>query len=109
MRLSRVAITMLFLAACGDDKPAVDAFYSICGNPGDTGNELGVGRFCREISDCAPTTNAKLCANLGDPAAFFCTRTCNPMMDVMQQCGTATTCTCNNGGSCGCTPNSCLQ
>ena len=34
-------------------KPAdMTMFISACGKPGDTGNSIGVGKFCMSISDC---------------------------------------------------------
>jgi hypothetical protein len=49
---------------------------------------------------------APICAVLGDPEVFFCTKTCSAA--GAPECGTAATCTCNSGGSCGCTPDKCL-
>jgi len=101
----------LVLAACGSPTPkhpdaAVDAFFSKCGMPGDLGNELGIGKFCAQISDCSNTQSAPLCSDLGDPDTHFCTKTCP--MGSTDQCGTNSTCTCNSSNQCGCTPNSCL-
>jgi hypothetical protein len=101
------------VAACsgGSDKPAVDAYFSTCGHPGDQGNELGIGKFCGSLSDCNTTQAAPLCSSLGDDTTHFCTKTCqDPAMGGSAgQCGTATECVCNGGGQCGCTPSVCLQ
>ena len=103
---------ILLVVACGGSgsKPdaAIDAFDSICGKPGDMGNELGIGKFCLNQSsgECATTANAPLCSSLGNAMTHFCTKTCT--MGSTDQCGTATTCTCQ-GSSCGCTPTSCLM
>lgn len=105
----------LLLAACGDDggkasnhpDAAVDAFTSICGHPGDMGNEQGVGKFCASISDCSSSQMAPLCSSLGDPTTHFCTHTCSSTGSATQ-CGADATCTCNNSNQCGCTPNACL-
>ncbi len=114
--LRTLVICSLVLAfACGggssgDDAAvdaAADAFQSDCGFPGDPGNELGIGKFCASLSDCADTQGAPLCSSLGDPNTHFCTKTCD--MGSTDQCGTATACTCNAGGQCGCTPNACLN
>lgn len=55
-----------------------DAFESICGEPGDEGNALGVGKFCLTISDCSSTAEAPLCSSLGDPASRSATTTAAP-------------------------------
>ncbi|MBX3154973.1 MAG: hypothetical protein KF773_03160 [Deltaproteobacteria bacterium] len=104
-----------FISGCGDSgdskaidaAPTADAFESDCGVPGDLGNELGIGKFCASLSDCSGTANAPLCSSLGDPNTHFCTKTCQ-MNGPPDQCGTATECTCNGGGQCGCTPSVCL-
>ena len=84
-------------AAMGLDK--------VCGNPGDTGNEMGVGKYCSQISDCSGEA-AGICAILGDPNAHFCTKTCT--QGSTTACGADATCSCQ-GGACGCVPNTCLQ
>lgn len=101
-------LVLLFaLAACGGGGASTppDAYDSICGEPGDVGNEVGVGKFCETLNDCSDTVDARLCANLGDEDAHFCTRTCTEGDSSV--CGTGATCTCGNGG-CGCTPDACL-
>jgi hypothetical protein len=110
----RAAVLIMFvLAACGGDgsssktpDASIDAFYSECGQPGDTGNELGIGHFCATLSDCNGLQNAPLCSSFGDPNTHFCTRTC-PMGDNTV-CGTGAECTCNSSSQCGCTPSVCL-
>ena len=105
-------ITMVvLLGACGGGGSAApdaapDSFNSICGKPGDMGNEIGVGKFCGSLSDCSSTTGAKLCSTIGDATTHFCTKTCP--MGSTDQCGTGATCVCNGSNQCGCTPNSCL-
>ncbi len=88
--------------------PGVDAFASTCGKPGDTGNELGVGKFCTTLTDCENNGSAGLCSNLGDSTTFFCTKFC-AVATGAADCGTNTTCTCNSQNQCGCTPNACLN
>jgi hypothetical protein len=107
MRNLLLAAVMLCACGGGGDAPP-DALFSICGEPGDEGNEIGVGRFCSLLSDCADTDDARLCANLGDPDAHFCTRLCgDPDDDAV--CGTGAECVCDDGGNnCGCTPTVCL-
>ena len=106
-------LVCLIAAACGGDDAgngpadaAVDAYNSKCGKPGDTGNELGIGKFCASFSDCSNTQKAPLCSSLGDKDTHFCTTTCT--MGSTTDCGTASTCTCNDNNQCGCTPNACL-
>lgn len=112
MRAAMLLI-MFATAACGGDGSSsktpdanVDAYFSECGHPGDTGNELGIGKFCASLSDCNGTTSAPLCSSFGDPNTHFCTRTC-PMGDN-SVCGTGAECTCNSNNQCGCTPSVCL-
>lgn len=107
----RAALLVLCLLGCpGEEanKPvdaAVDAFASKCGKPGDTGNEIGVGKFCASLQDCNGT--APLCSSLGDRDTHFCTKTCS--MGSTDQCGANAMCVCNSGNQCGCTPNACLN
>jgi hypothetical protein len=108
----RALMVLLVAAACStsdggapppvDAKPASD---SICGNPGDPGNEMGVGKYCNAIDDCSGGA-ASLCAILGDPRAHFCTKTCMAGQGA-EACGAAAACQCQ-GGLCGCLPNACL-
>lgn len=109
MGLARICFASAILISCGGGKdgPAVDAFTSSCGNPGDLGNDLGIGKFCGTISDCSTTTAAPLCSSLGDPTTHFCTKTCQSSGSATQ-CGTGAQCECNAGNQCGCTPTSCL-
>src|SRR5438876_12197058 len=53
--------------------PDLTGFMSECGQPGDEGNELGVGRFCTSQDDCANNTRATLCSHLIRPNSYFCT------------------------------------
>ncbi|MCU1278067.1 MAG: hypothetical protein JWM53_1613 [bacterium] len=73
-----------------------------CGQPGDAGNELGVGKYCSGFGDC--TGMANLCSTLGDPQLHFCTMVCQ----MGGNCGTGATCQCQ-GGQCGCFPDSCMN
>jgi hypothetical protein len=97
---------------------------SICGQPCQSGNSLGVGAFCNNITDCTQLPQAHLCASLGDPNAHFCTFRCSNPPEAGAEdggdageeagsgfptsCGAGATCTCDNSGNCGCTPNMCL-
>jgi hypothetical protein len=81
---------------------------SICGNPGDHGNALGVGSFCNTVDDCANNTRANVCATVGNGEAHFCTITCDPCTSPPDFCGTNAGCLCGPLG-CGCTPTSCIM
>ena len=113
-RISFIFAALAFAAACGGSggsktpDAAPDAFQSKCGKPGDTGNELGVGKFCPTVNDCGDTQDAPICSSLGDPTTHFCTKTCQSTGSA-GQCGTNATCECNSSNQCGCTPNSCLM
>jgi hypothetical protein len=107
-----VLLVLCLVAACGGDggsttaDASADAFESDCGKPGDTGNELGIGKFCASLSDCSTTPSAPLCSSLGDKDTHFCTKTCP--MGSTDACGTGAECTCNANNQCGCTPSVCL-
>ena len=107
-----VLLVVMLVAGCGGESQkmadaSVDAYDSVCGHPGDMGNELGVGKFCPNgINDCSMTPAAPLCSSLGDSRTHFCTKTCP--MGSMTACGTDAQCVCNNSNQCGCTPSSCL-
>jgi hypothetical protein len=107
-----VVACVTVIAACGSKTQltpdaSVDAYFSKCGHPGDPGNELMIGKFCASQSDCGSIVTAPLCSSLGDPMTHFCTKTCSSTGSA-GQCGTVTTCACNAGNQCGCTPNACL-
>jgi hypothetical protein len=74
-----------------------------CGQPGDVGNEKGVGKYCGGGASCP--AGAPFCSSLGDPKTNFCTNLCSGATDTTT-CGTNATCQCM-GGQCGCFPNSC--
>src|SRR5258708_4298314 len=73
-----------------------------CGQPGDVGNNLGVGKYCPTLGDC--TGMANICASLGDSELHFCTMICQ----LGGHCGAGAPCQCQ-GGQCGCFPDSCLS
>jgi len=106
----------LVAAACGGDDgatkyrdAAIDAFESECGQPGDMGNELGIGAFCDPGNqpDIHCPSTAPLCSIIGDETTHFCTKTCP--MNSTTACGTGAECTCNSSNQCGCTPSVCLM
>jgi hypothetical protein len=89
------------------------ALLSQCGHPGDTGNSLGVGKFCMTIADCnGGGLKTNICSALGNGPTpspsdtYFCTIfPCKP--DGGSDCGAMATCVCAMQG-CACTPDSCL-
>ncbi len=88
------------------------ALPSLCGHPGDKGNSLGVGKFCRTFDDCANQA-ATLCSAIGNGATsspddtYFCTIYPCQLDAGTSQCAEGATCACKSG-QCACTPNSCL-
>jgi len=112
IRALAAAAVILALAGCGGDSAGASdmatgkdmALFSVCGHPGDTGNSLGVGKYCAALSDCSGQA-AGICATLGDPDAHFCTTTCTD--GDATACGDGATCACEDG-QCGCVPNSCV-
>ena len=111
------SLAAVVAGACGSNKTSQmpdatidashDASQSKCGNPGDVGNELGIGKFCATLTDCDSTPMAPLCSSLGDPKTHFCTKTCQATGSA-DQCGTGAMCTCGSSNECGCTPTACL-
>ena len=96
------------------------ALLSSCGHPGDTGNSIGVGKFCKSIADCTgPGLKTTLCSSLGNGStpspsdSYFCTiYPCHPVDGGVDtaECGENADCVCggSSGGSgCACTPSSC--
>jgi len=122
-RIIIIVVTALAIAAAcssskssgkADAKATVDAFSSSCGQPGDTGNDKGVGKFCTTLDDCLNNQMATLCSIIGDSTTHFCTTTCTCPSGsgsncTATNCGMNATCTCNSSNECGCTPNSCLN
>jgi hypothetical protein len=90
-----------------------------CGQPGDVGNSLGVGKYCQHPGDCSGT-KAILCSTLGGPSTSFCTFLCTPTPDggveagadageagAPTDCGEGATCLCESTEACGCVPIDC--
>ena len=76
-----------------------------CGQPGDMGNELGVGRFCTPGGrQCATAPQARICVVDLSPAdmQWYCTRLCSADSD----CGTDAVCIGDARGM-GCLPARC--
>jgi hypothetical protein len=84
---------------------------SCCGKPGDTGNSLGVGKYCTDPTgvECRANSMAKVCSSLGDTPqrhTTFCTMQCDP--NATGFCGENAACTYSTVNKAyGCTPNAC--
>lgn len=82
---------------------------STCGHPGDTGNNLGIGKYCMTLGDC-PTT-APLCTAIENgiepvnAQSYFCTTTCTSGDN--SKCGDNANCICQTANTCACVPVSC--
>lgn len=113
-----VAGLALFAVSCNDsntgNSPDLSttgdlSFFSCCGKEGDTGNSMGVGKFCRSDNDC--TSGAPLCAIVyqAQKRSYFCTNTCDAPDMGTRGCGTGATCTRDSAtGFYGCVPTACL-
>jgi hypothetical protein len=118
MRLS-VLILALALAGCGNSKPQPGpdmtlatgdmTVVSLCGHPGDPGNDNGVGKYCMMSSEC--TGKAFICSTvmpIPQGPTSFCTMACDPYApNPNASCGANASCTCLMPGACGCVPDSC--
>ncbi|HEX6836140.1 MAG TPA: hypothetical protein VF334_06180, partial [Polyangia bacterium] len=96
------------------------ALLSACGHPGDTGNSIGVGKFCKSLADCSgPGLKTNICSALGNGSTpspsdtYFCTvYPCHPVDGGVDtaECGENADCVCGGsmgGSGCACTPASC--
>jgi hypothetical protein len=109
-----VLAAALAIAGCGGedtgggtmpkDMTILHDMASVCGHPGDTGNSLGVGEYCNNLSTCSHNSKATLCTILGSDNAYFCTMACSGAGST--ECGENASCTCS-GGQCGCFPDRC--
>lgn len=107
------ALLGLTVVACGDDDdgaPAVPdsgvmAPAGSCAQPGDVGNELGIGTFCSPRGgQCAAFPQAGVCLATIAPGEgqWFCTRLCSDDAD----CGSDAVCT-GDGRGAACVPARC--
>jgi hypothetical protein len=93
------------LSASPDLTMAEDlASSSSCGQPGDPGNALGVGKYCTGQGDCGAGT---ICTHLFDPTVYFCTKACSSN-GASNQCGDGAVCQCQSV-QCGCVPAVCVS
>jgi hypothetical protein len=117
MRAAFLVLALVVAGCGGDDTTSVTVhdmatpgpvhdMASLCGHPGDTGNSLGVGKYCTSLGDCTSNTKATLCSILGSDNTYFCTFACSGTADLSTECGENATCQCQ-GGQCGCFPNAC--
>lgn len=98
---------------CGEFLADQEAeLHSCCGQPGDVGNELGVGKFCFTDKGCKKNKDAIYCSSAeneeGDHKSYFCTMPCDPANPV-NTCGGGAACTCEENGACGCAPVLCIE
>jgi len=77
----------------------------VCGKPGMTGNEKGIGTYC--TAGGGQCTMGSLCPADFGVAETFCTLPCSGATDTTT-CGTGAQCQCQ-GSQCGCIPNCCLN
>ncbi len=98
---------MAMAATAGDmatgHMTGTDGGVLCCNDPRNTGNSVGVGKYCDTSQQCMGLT-ASLCATLGDPTEHFCTMLCSQGSTA---CGTGASCQCQNG-QCGCVPDVCV-
>jgi hypothetical protein len=124
----RALLILVLLAGCPQEEgeqldmamppPDQSVLLSQCGKPGDTGNSLGVGKFCTSTDDCGgPGLRTNICSSLGNgpnPSpddTYFCTIYPCKADAGADACGENATCTCGSSGGgsgCACTPNYCL-
>jgi hypothetical protein len=86
---------------------------SICGEPCDEGNELGVGRYCTSAAECSEPASvcSVLLNDLSLYKSYVCTLQCDPAAST--DCGSGARCACaplTAGGTiCGCVPDECAD
>jgi hypothetical protein len=83
---------------------------SVCGHPGDTGNSLGVGKYCKDSTMCMGQMAAACSTLMQIPQGpiYFCTFPCDPNA-TNHPCAENATCTClgSSTSTCGCVPDTC--
>jgi hypothetical protein len=101
-----VGITLIALVGCGGS-PASTAtsIERACGQPGATGNALGVGKYCTHGGgECAHNEFALFCTVDFEPGEMqFCTNLCHRDSD----CGEGAFCSGEGMGERGCEPMGC--
>jgi hypothetical protein len=95
----------LSMSMSGDLSSTGGDLAFVCGKPGMTGNEKGVGTYC--TSGGGQCTMGTLCPADFGVAESFCTLLCSGPTDTTT-CGTNAQCQCQ-GAQCGCIPSCCLS
>jgi hypothetical protein len=127
VRGMRTLLMVVLLAGCGEGTSSTDAAtdqgamgdltgtLTQCGQPGDTGNSLGVGQYCTiQGPDCPSGGGAHvlLCSALTNGSTpsptdtFFCSFTCEATSPP-DFCGENAACLCDSRG-CACIPTHCI-
>lgn len=109
-RTMRLALLGALALGCDDDVAGTpDAGLMVppgsCAQPGDVGNDIGVGTFCTPRGgECAAFPQAGLCVVMiaPDEGQWFCTRLC----DTDADCGADAVCT-GDGRGAACVPARC--
>lgn len=91
--------------AAGD---AADLAPQYCVGPASVGNDVGVGAWCTQLSDCADTPGAHICAALDDVSQPYCTRACDTDGGD-HDCGLGAVCAPSRTLGMLCVPLVCLQ
>jgi hypothetical protein len=107
---------VLLLGACSStpaDMPDMTrdlTFFSCCGQPGDPGDNLAIGKFCRVTLDC-PQSPIHFCSadQLPQKHSYFCTIPCSSTSDTTT-CGASAKCLFNPDlQGYGCVPTTCIN
>jgi hypothetical protein len=111
-------VCSILVIGCGTSKtsgsdagPQDAGLESACGQPGATGNSLGVGQYCNTADNVTCATSGTLCSDIvNNPATpqndtFVCiVPECDPCAPP-GTCGAGAQCVCSPGlGGCGCFP-----
>lgn len=106
------------IGGCDDGEADICAGGALvdCGEPCAPGNDFGVGMACTPGGgECADTPGrmAPICTvDFEAEADAFCTRPCDPDMEVVAQCGINAICRgedAGGGGPTGCVPMTCVD
>jgi hypothetical protein len=121
-----LACLALLIVGCGDSGSSADmstppdmTVVALCGKPGDTGNSVGIGKYCTMGgTECTGNMMATVCSAGFFAGTNFCTLagTCMCPAGMLScaapaNCAENTLCQCSTtgmtAGLCGCTPASC--
>jgi hypothetical protein len=125
------ACLALLVIGCGDTSNPADMaappdmtmappdMVALCGKPGDTGNSVGIGKYCTTNgTECMGNKMATVCSAAFFAGTNFCTLagTCTCPAGMLScaapaNCAENTLCQCSTtgmtAGLCGCTPAAC--